>query len=171
MIDYVNIESSQILSGLTLCFSAAALAIAFVPVIKGLFNRKAQKRELEITSFYRLIDHLKSSDPEAQLSAAILLRSFLNVHRRGLHNDTIKLISSLLRRYPTGILQKTLSDGLGYAINLNRIDLTGSNLQNTYLGNKKHTIYLNETDFYCADLSSANITKAKGNKVIFFVVY
>ena len=51
--------------------------------------------------------------------------------------ETINVISSMLKIHPTGIYQKTLGDGLAYAGNLNYADLQRTNMQDLYLGKIK----------------------------------
>lgn len=87
-----------------------------------------------------------------------------------LHDETINVISSLLRTLPIGIYQKTLGDGLAYAggKGLSDMDMQKTNLQNLYLGNKQHRIQCYRTDFYMADLSYALLENIDGNEIIFY---
>lgn len=124
-------------------------------------------------SFEQTIAQLASPNPETQLSAAILLRRFLHIRfwcKPFLHDETINVISSLLRTLPTGIYQKTLGDGLAYVKGrgLSHMDMQKTNLQNIYLGNKSSNIRCCNTDFYMADLSYALLEHIDGKQIIFY---
>lgn len=129
-----------------------------------------------IKSFNRTVTQLSSTNIESQLSAAILLRRYLSqkhllFFKPILFDEAINVISALLRTLPTGIYQKTLCDGLAYAIHkkgLSNMDLQKTNLQQIYFGNKKHRIHCHETDFYMADLSYSLIENVDGKKAIFY---
>ena len=73
-----------------------------------------------------------------------------------------------MRVLPTGVFQKTLADGLGFATNLSKCDLQKTNLQDVLLDNKNHEILMNETDLFLADLSIANLEGIKGHKIILY---
>lgn len=82
-------------------------------------KNKSIRKEEAINSLNTNIANLSSYDNTTKLSAAIMLRRFLNT-RIGedfpfLHEETIKVISSNLKVLPTGVFQKTLADGLAYA--------------------------------------------------------
>ena len=75
----------------------------------------------------------------------------------------------MLKEGPTGVFQKTLADGLAYAVNLSNVDLQRTNLQDTYLGRKDGTsILMDNTDLFLSDLSYALIEHVDG-KVIFYL--
>lgn len=155
--------------------SIAVLFTAIAAIIystKEFFTKKQAKIEY-LKSFEQTIAQLASSNPETQLSAAILLRRFLRIKfwlKPFLHDETINVISSLLRTLPTGIYQKTLGDGLAYVTGegLNHKDMQKTNLQNIYLGNKLSRIQCKETDFYMADLSYALLEHIDGEQIIFY---
>lgn len=141
--EYVSEFCTFILSnieGITIIF---ALILTCLYVITESITHRKVKTEL-LNSFSTIVNQLASENTESQLSAAILLRRFLNYKLgfRGkyLFSETINVISSLLRTLPTGIYQKTLGDGLAYAIDLSDQDLQRTNLQDLYLGNKKERI-------------------------------
>lgn len=145
---------------------------AIVYALKDLFIKKQDRAEY-LRSFEQTIAQLASDNAETQLSAAILLRRFLNIRIWGnpfLHDEAINVISSLLRTLPTGIYQKTLGDGLAYARNngLSDKDMQKTNLQNLYLGNKQYRLKCCRTDFYMADLSYALLENIDGNGIIFY---
>lgn len=145
------------------------LTVAYV--IIEMATHKKEKAEI-LNSFSETVKQLASENTESQLSAAILLRRYINVELgfRGkfLYNETINVISSLLRTIPTGIYQKTLGDGLAYADDLSEKDLQKTNLQDLYLGNKTRKIKMNRTDMYMADLSYALLQNIEGNGTIFY---
>lgn len=145
---------------------------AIVYATKELLTKKQAKSEY-LRSFEHTISQLASSNAETQLSSAILLRRFMNIRMWGkpfLQDETINVISSLLRTLPTGIYQKTLGDGLAYVRGngLSDKDMQKTNLQNLYLGTKKHRIQCYRTDFYMADLSYALLENIDGNEIIFY---
>lgn len=155
--------------------SIAVLFTAIAAIIyatKELLTKKQAKIEC-LKSFEQTIVQLASSNVETQLSAAILLRRFLNIkfwYKPFLHDEAINVISSLLRTLPTGIYQKTLGDGLAYVRHngLSYKDMQKTNLQNIYLGNKLSTIQCKGTDFYMADLSYALLEHINGEQIIFY---
>ncbi|WP_299231190.1 pentapeptide repeat-containing protein [uncultured Bacteroides sp.] len=157
-----NIEGLSIVT--VLCLTALYF------IVDNLTHRKEKNEVME--SFSNTVNLLSSDIPESQLSAAILLRRFLNLKLgfRGkfLFNDTINVISSLLRTLPTGIYQKTLGDGLAFAIDLSEKDLQRTNMQDLYLGNKKEKILMTSTDMFMADLSYALLENIEGHKAIFY---
>ena len=109
----------------------------------------------------------------SQLSAAILLRRYFkdtgNKKRADLHLEAVNVISSLLKVLPSGVLQKTLGDGLAYAKDLDKVDLQGTNLQNLYLGRKDNIrISMTETDMFMADISYATLNQIDGHGAVFF---
>ncbi len=151
--------------------------VAIIYTTREYFTKK-QTRSEYLKSFEATVSQLASSNTETQLSAAILLRRFLNIelnwfyfkHKKYLFDETINVISSILRVLPTGIYQKTLGDGLAYATGhgLSMKDLQRTNLQNLYLGNKEHRIQCHKTDFYMADLSYALLENIDGEGIIFY---
>lgn len=137
--------------------------------------RRANERERENykRSFERLVSQLNEKDnPSAQVSASILLRRYFKDtaedEKKELRQETIDVISSLLRVQATGVLQKTLADGLGFATDLSGCDLQKTNLQDVLLDNKKQEILMNGTDLFLADLSYANLEGLKGHGIIFY---
>ena len=171
--------NTELLTGTTLFFTAIAATTALFAIIYGFLkfhydNKKedARKREAYQKSFEDLVSQLNSENESAQLSASILLRRYFSEtaedDKKDLHKETINVISSLLRIKPTGVFQKTLADGLGFATDLSKCDLQKTNLQDVLLDNKNQDILMNETDLYLADLSFANIEGIKGHGIIFY---
>ena len=106
----------------------------------GLKGRNAQKDEA-IEAFNRVGNELSSHEVKRNLAAAIKIRRFftkeISEHSPRLRKEAINVISSLLRTLKTGVYQKTLADGLAYAIDLSLMDLQRINLQNAYVGHKR----------------------------------
>lgn len=156
------------IEGLSIVTALCLTALYFI--VDNLTHRKEKNEVME--SFSNTVNLLSSDIPESQLSAAILLRRFLNIKLgfRGkfLFNDTINVISSLLRTLPTGIYQKTLGDGLAFAIDLSEKDLQRTNMQDFYLGNKNGRILMASTDMFMADLSYALLENIDGHKAVFY---
>ena len=136
--------------------------------------RRAKERERNNykRSFEELVSQLNSENTSAQLSASILLRRYFKDTsedgKKELRQEAIDVISSLLRVLPTGVLQKTLADGLGFATDLSGCDLQKANLQDVLLDNRKQQIIMNKTDLYLSDLSYANIKNITGHGIIFY---
>lgn len=105
------------------------------------FKSSSQRRAEYMTSFDKIVSQLASDAPSSQLSAAILLRRFFSVKldekSSFLKTETINVISSLLRTVPPGVYQKTLGDGLAYAMDLSGADLQKTNLQDNISAIKK----------------------------------
>ena len=176
----LNVEpNAELLTGTTLVFTAIAGTTAIFAIIYGFLKyyhdkqkEDARKRESYQKSFEELVSQLNSDNESAQLSASILLRRYFSEtaddDKKDLHKETINVISSLLRIKPTGVFQKTLADGLGFATDLSKCDLQKTNLQDVLLDNKNQEILMNETDLYLADLSFANLEGIKGHGIIFY---
>ena len=136
--------------------------------------RRAKERERNNykRSFEELVSQLNSENTSAQLSASILLRRYFKDtaedDKKELRQEAIDVISSLLRVLPTGVLQKTLADGLGFATDLSGCDLQKTNLQDVLLDNKKQEIIMDNTDLFLSDLSFANLEGIKGHGIIFY---
>lgn len=136
------------------------------------FTVKEKRNDEYFASFNTIIAQLSSENSTSQLSAAILLRRFLahkaKKRKPGLKAEAINEISSLLRVLPTGILQKTLGDGLAYAKELPGVDLQKTNMQDIYLGTKEGKINLAGADLFRADLSFANLDNIEAPNVQLF---
>lgn len=135
-------------------------------------KNKSIRKEEAINSFNTNIANLSSPDNTTKLSAAIMLRRFLNTKIGEdfpfLQEETIKVISSNLKVLPTGVFQKTLADGLAYAKDLSNVDLQRTNLQDSYLGRKDdERIIMNNTDLFLSDLSYALLQHIKGNAIFY----
>lgn len=149
-----------------------AFAYGVVKAIHHLMTRRERKREAFLKSFDTLVAQLTSDNKTAQLSAAILLRRYFKDTKKKRHLDlkmeTVNVISSLLKTLPTSVFQKTLADGLAYAVDLSKCDLQKTNLQDVLLDNKYQQVIMNETDLFLADLSYANLEGITAHGIIFY---
>ena len=157
--------------------SLVLIAGFFYGVFKFVFeylNIKSDnvRREENKKAFDNVVSQLSSSNPSAQLSAAILLRRFFDAKRLKkspeLAKETTNVISALLRTISTGVYQKTLADGLAYARDLSFADLQKTNLQDAYLGIKDGRISMKSSDMFLSDLSYALLENIDGHGVIFY---
>ena len=167
-------------------FSEVASIIAVITVVSAIvvgvlkfiindiydFKNSNKRKEESKNSLTSIISNLSSSENTSKLSAAIMLRRFMNTKISHefpyLQTESINVIASMLKVLPTGVFQKTLADGLAYAVNLSNVDLQRTNLQDTYLGRKDGTsILMDNTDLFLSDLSYALIEHVDG-KAIFY---
>ena len=165
------------------------LAGVILYVITKVVRTGNQKRQDTQEQFNKVVEQLAKDNETAQLSAAIILRRFFNaiIDKDRFRMETINVISSMLKIHPTGIYQKTLGDGLAYAINLNYADLQRTNMQDLYLGKKNEKddaqekkgiksksdnddswkITMDFTDMYGANLSYALVENVVGFGTVF----
>lgn len=158
-------------------FAALAFLIPFAILFinwfveySGIKSRK-KKREEYYEQFEKIVKNLSSENPSSQLSAAVLLRRFFNIKIGGkyfLYDETINVISSILRTLPTNVYQKTLADNLAYASDLSNADLQRTNLQNIYLGSKHNIIKLYNTDLFMANLTFGLIDNVDAKGIILY---
>ena len=172
----------------------ASAAVVISAVGYGLFRgvyyvvqSQIRRREEYFKSFDTVVAQLSSSNPSSQLAAAVLLRRYFDIGKiredAKLRTETINVISAMLRVLPVGILQKTLADGLAYAVELQGADLQRVNLQNAYLGVKddkgnlikkliqkfiKKRIHVQNADLFMADLSYALMENIDGRESVFY---
>lgn len=160
-----------VIASITIIVAVIYGTLKFIAEYKG-YKSDARIKEEYISSFNTIMEQLSSEEEATQLSAAILLRRFLDMKISErlpfLKKETINVMSALLRTLQTGILQKTVGDGLAYAQNLSDTDLQKTNLQDLYLGTKIGKIIMNNTDMYLADLSYALIQNVIGHNTIFY---
>lgn len=164
-------DPQNLASIVTIVGLIAIAAKYFISDYYGYKNLNIRKEEAK-NSLNSIFNNLSAEDNTTKLSAAIMLRRFLDsktsVDFPYLKKETINVISSMLKILPTGVFQKTLADALAYATDLSNIDLQRTNLQDTYLGRKDETrILLNDTDLFLSDLSYALIEHVDG-KAIFY---
>lgn len=154
----------------------AAIVYGFFKWISDVLNSGATKRNMLSASFQTTLADLSSGNSTSQLAAAILLRRYFNAFTRSwcfrkkyfLKNEALNVISSALRTLPTSVLQKTLADGMAYIKNISGADFQRTNLQDAYIGNKKHRIKMRSTDFFRADLSNALLDNTDARGAIFY---
>lgn len=167
-VDYV-VAVLQVIAIVAIITSIVYGALKFFREVR---RAKERERNYYKRSFEELVSQLNSENTSAQLSASILLRRYFKDtpedDKKELRQEAIDVISSLLRVLPTGVLQKTLADGLGFATDLSGCDLQKTNLQDVLLDNKKQEILMNNTDLFLSDLSFANLEGIKGHGIIFY---
>lgn len=158
------------------------VAVPSIMNYKGWISIAKQQSQYQ-QSFDNIIEQLSSDKNTAQLSAAVLLRRFFKVKLKYhlfirkkrinendaffLKNETINVISSLLKTLPTGVYQKTLADGLSSCQDLSHADLQNANLQNAYIGNDSYRINMSKADLFCANLTKALVTNVDGQNCYF----
>ena len=158
--------------GLVALFTIVGAILSFyIYDYLGIKSKRVKVAEAK-DSFDKIVGNLSYADKTTKLAAAIMLRRFLDRQnkrkRTFLFQESVNVISSMLKVLPTGIFQKTLADGLAHAGNLARVDLQKTNLQDVYLGRKDETVItVTDTDFYLADLSYALLEHVSG-KAIFY---
>jgi len=126
-------------------------------------------------SFERLTNGLGSKVQVERLSSAALLPRFFDpksefgVRDTSYAYDAAKLAAAILKTEPTGVVQKTLADGLAEASSLSGIDFQRANLRNCFWGPRGdgRVLEASKTDFYRADLSSASLRGADLHGAIF----
>jgi len=162
----------MVLNTIAIVAIVSAIIYGALKFIRDVYRSKERERNNYKRSFEELVSQLNSENTSAQLSASILLRRYFKDtsgdDKKELRKEAIDVISSLLRILPTGVLQKTLADGLGFATDLSGCDLQKTNLQDVLLDNKKQEIQMNNTDLFLSDLSFANIEGIKGHGIIFY---
>ena len=124
-------------------------------------------------SFDKVVTDLSSDNVSLQLTSAILLRRFFMINQMKkcgdfLKDETINVISSLLRTLPSSVFQKTVGDGLVYAKDLSGIDLQRTNLQDVCLEGKTSRLILNKSDLFMADLSYALVKNVDAEGAYFY---
>ncbi len=164
-------NTSAVIALITL---GGAAIYAVYQILKDFFdfeNRRIREAK-EKDALSAVIDNLSSKEYTSRISAAIMLRRYLNTRiskkYKHLQKETINVIASMLKILPTGVFQKTLADGLAYARDLSNLDLQKTNLQDAYIGRKdKKKIVVDNTDLYMSDLSYALIENAQGNAIFY----
>ena len=182
-IDYKLLLEESLKIGVPILLAGAA-GLGTLMTFFGFKSRTARKDEANI-SFGNIVSELTLPDTKKNIAAAIKIRRFfskdIQKHSAYLHREAVNVISSLSRVLPTGVFQKTLVDGLAFARNLSHVDFVGTNLQDVYMGIKKHKkrvgdqieekkidwttnkrIFIHKTDFYSANLSYSLFEYAKG---------
>ena len=169
----MKLSISDLLQLIAILGLVAAVVYGILKFVQDFIQAESRKRENYYKSFDTVVAQLSSDVKTSQLSAAILLRRYFkdtgNKKRADLHLEAVNVISSLLKVLPSGVLQKTIGDGLAYAKDLDKVDLQGTNLQNLYLGRKDNIrISMTETDMFMADISYATLNQIDGHGAVFF---
>ena len=154
--------------------ATAAIVTILAGVIVYLFERLRNRN----SRFDKCSSDLYSENETAQITSAILLRSFLKY--RSYREDALNLISALLRVLPNGNLQKTLGDGLSFVTYADGQDFQGANLSKVSIksskrvryeisGKKKYNVRsrFRKADFYRADISECSICSINFDKAVF----
>lgn len=103
-------------------------------------NSKEKKLISVKASFVAIVEQLSASSETEKISAAILLRRFFDANTemglrgRPFKKEAVNLISGMLKVEPAGRLQKTLAEGLIYAVSVINQDLQKVNLHDVHLG-------------------------------------
>ena len=168
----MKLSISDLLQLIAILGLVAAVVYGILKFVQDFIQAESRKRENYYKSFDTVVAQLSSDVKTSQLSAAILLRRYFkdtgNKKRADLHLEAVNVISSLLKVLPSGVLQKTIGDGLAYAKDLDKVDLQGTNLQNLYLGRKDNIrISMTETDMFMADISYATLNQIDGHGAVF----
>lgn len=154
--------------------ATAAIVTILAGVIVYLFERLRNRN----SRFDKCSSDLYSDNETAQITSAILLRSFLKY--RTYRADALNLISALLRVLPNGNLQKTLGDGLSFVTCADGQDFQGANLSKVSIKSQKRIRYeitgkrkyntrsrFRKADFYRADISECSICNINFDKAVF----
>ena len=176
--------TSQILQTAASQFSAGTIAglvsmtIALIGLITGFITSRFQRQRTENIRFDKCSSNLYSENETAQITSAILLRSFLK--EKGFRSKALNLITALLRVLPNGNLQKTLGDGLSFVKNADGQDFQGANLSKVSIksakrvkyeiyGRKRYNVrsFFRKADFYKADISECSIYNVNFDKAVF----
>ena len=183
----MNLTLSDLLQLVSVAVVISAVGYGLFRGVYYVVQGTIRRREEYFKSFDTVVAQLSSSNPSSQLAAAVLLRRYFDIGKiredAKLRTETINVISAMLRVLPVGILQKTLADGLAYAVELQGADLQRVNLQNAYLGVKddkgnlikkliqkfiKKRIHVQNADLFMADLSYALMENIDGRESVFY---
>lgn len=132
------------------------------------------------------IDLYKENNTTAQITSAILLRTYLKpilyIFKNPYEKDTLNLIVAILRHIPNGVLQKTLADSISYVRkadgqDFQYINLCSASIKPKYRINleiNNNRSYLNKrismrcADFYCSDITSSGVYHINAEKAVFY---
>ena len=131
-------------------------------------------------------DLYKENNPTAQITSAILLRSYLRpllyIFKNPYEKGTLNLIVAILRHIPNGPLQKTLADSISYARKADGQDFQYINLCSASIKPKfridfeinNNANYLNKrismrcADFYSSDITLSGLYHINAEKSVFY---
>lgn len=171
-----DMSFSDFLQLISALLVVAAVSYGLIKGISFVLSTKERQREEYLKSFDTVVANLSSSNPLSQLSAAVLLRRYFEKEQQrkyiNLRTEAVNVISSLLRVLPVGIFQKTVGEGLTYAVDLTGADLQKTNLQDVCLGRKEadyeSRLKLDKADCFLADFSYALIQNVNGKETVFY---
>lgn len=146
-----------------------------------------QRNKIRDERFKQYAQNLHREDnPTAQITSAILLRSYLRSKFGWLKNsykrDTINLIVAILRHIPNGNLQKTLADSISYMSDADGQDFQHTNLHAASIKPESRINYeisgdakfleskisMRCADFYRSDITQCCIFNIDAEKAVFF---
>lgn len=131
-------------------------------------------------------DLYREDNPTAQITSAILLRSYLSPRRlpwnRSYIKSTLNLIAAILRHTHNGNLQKTLGDSISYVKRADGQDFQYANMHKCSIKPKSRIDYeitgeskllqqrisLRCADFYKADISQSGIYHVDARRGVFY---
>ncbi|MBQ2808491.1 MAG: pentapeptide repeat-containing protein [Bacteroidaceae bacterium] len=157
---------------ISIVFVAIAATITSYVKWKGIKSNRTLRDEY-MRSFEQTLTNLSSDNITARLTSAVMLRRFFYIDEMSSGNDflkeeTINVISSLLRTLPCNVFQKTVGDSLAYAKDLTKADLQKTNLQDVDLEGKNGTLIMRNCDLFMADLSHALIKNIDAEGAYFY---
>ena len=130
-------------------------------------------------------DLYKENNTTAQITSAILLRSYLrpifNTFKNPYEKDTLNLIVAILRHIPNGPFQKTLADSISYVRKADGQDFQHINLYsasikpkyridfeiNNKISDLDKRVSMRSADFYSSDITMCGIYHINAEKAIF----
>ncbi len=155
-----------------------ALLGAVVTIFK--YFRYQSRRDLRAAvgaSFASTVDALASTNETSRMAGAVLLRRFFD-HRteQGAAGtpyvkETIELIAGMLRGEQPPYIQKVLSDGLRYAVDLQNADLQHCDLRKAYIGKKtgdERAVDLSEADLFESKCAGASFKEVIACNTVFY---
>jgi len=106
----INLSLSDTLELIAVLGIIGAVIYGVLRFIHYILSNKQRNIENYHKSFDTIVAQLSSDNHTSQLSAAILLRRFFedktNQKEKNLHDETINVMSSLIKTLPTGVFQK-----------------------------------------------------------------
>lgn len=158
-----------------------SLAIAITPILASIGVYIIQNATKKRTFFNECAKSLNSSNEIEQITAAILLRSFIK--KRSYSKETKHTIVALLRNPSLSVsLQKTLADGFSYADTLKGQDFQDTNMLNALIKPESRVKYelsgkvkykhdrlsMRQADCYRAIMQECNISNVDATKSVFY---
>ena len=184
MLAIIESQKSQIDWG-QFSFVISLLGIVLIPLVVYLIQQISRNAQL----FNNCAKSLRSDNPIEQLTAAILLRSFLSwtkkkaLYQPNYTKEAKNLMVALLRdpSIPTN-LQKTIADGFSYASDMDGQDFQNVNMLDALIKPESrikfeiekdesfldHLISMRNADFYHAVLQECNFNSINATCAIFY---